>query len=217
MKKNIVMIGIMLVLALVLIRGTKIQSVEEYYLTHMEDIQEDSETVTISIKCDTLRQPENWEKLNKQLKDEKYVPNDGVILPETTYVLRKGDTAFDILKRACQYNKISMEYNGPDTNKYSTVFIRGINHVTDYSCGELSGWMYKVNGSFPGKGPSAYKLKDKDTIEWVYTCDLGRDVGDDYYEKIKIRKTKRMETKQILRNKTQRKNQQERGMQNEWV
>ena len=118
MKKNIVMIGIMLVLALVLIRGTKIQSVDEYYLTHMEDIQEDSETVTISIKCDTLRQPENWEKLNKQLKDEKYVPNDGVILPETTYVLRKGDTAFDILKRACQYNKISMEYNGPDTNKY---------------------------------------------------------------------------------------------------
>ena len=111
MKKNIVMIGIMLVLALVLIRGTKIQSVDEYYLTHMEDIQEDSETVTISIKCDTLRQPENWEKLNKQLKDEKYVPNDGVILPETTYVLRKGDTAFDILKRACQYNKISMEYH----------------------------------------------------------------------------------------------------------
>ena len=94
MKKNIVMIGIMLVLALVLIRGTKIQSVDEYYLTHMEDIQEDSETVTISIKCDTLRQPENWEKLNKQLKDEKYVPNDGVILPETTYVLRKGDTEF---------------------------------------------------------------------------------------------------------------------------
>ena len=42
MKKNIVMIGIMLVLALVLIRGTKIQSVDEYYLTHMEDIQEDS-------------------------------------------------------------------------------------------------------------------------------------------------------------------------------
>ena len=71
MKKNIVMIGIMLVLALVLIRGTKIQSVEEYYLTHMEDIQEDSENVTISIKCDTLRQPENWEKLNKQLKDER--------------------------------------------------------------------------------------------------------------------------------------------------
>ena len=35
------------------------------------------------------------------------------------------------------------------------------------------------------------KLKDKDTIEWVYTCDLGRDVGDDYYEKIKNQKNKK--------------------------
>ena len=30
-----------------------------------------------------------------------------------------------------------------------------------------------------------YKLKDKDKIEWVYTCDLGKDVGDDYQEKAK--------------------------------
>ena len=58
----------MLVLALVLIRGTKIQSVDEYYLTHMEDIQEDSETVTISIKCDTLRQPENWGKTKQTVE-----------------------------------------------------------------------------------------------------------------------------------------------------
>lgn len=99
---------------------------------------------------------------------------------ETTYVLRKGDTAFDILKRACQYNKISMEYNGPDTNKYSTVFIRGINHVTDYSCGELSGWMYKVNGSFPGKGPSAYKAEGQryDRVG-IYLC-LGEMSETDY-------------------------------------
>ncbi len=26
-------------------------------------------------------------------------------------------------------------------------------------------------------------LKDKDTIEWVYTCDLGKDVGDNYQAK----------------------------------
>ena len=80
MKKNIVMIGIMLVLALVLIRGTKIQSVDEYYLTHMEDIQEDSETVTISIKCDTLRQPENWEKLKvegRKICSERWCHSSG--------------------------------------------------------------------------------------------------------------------------------------------
>lgn len=183
MKKNILMVGIVLVMVLILVMGTDIQSVDEYYLTHMEDIQEDSETVTISIRCDTLRQPENWKKLKKQLQDEKYVPEDGVILEENTYVLRKGDTAFDLLKRACRYNKIQMEYSGPDTNVYSTTFIKGINYVYEYSCGELSGWMYKVNGKFPGVGSGSYKLKDKDVIEWVYTCDLGRDVGDDYWEK----------------------------------
>ena len=148
MKKNILLLGVVVVFALFLVKGTKIQSVDEYYLTHMEDIKEDSETVTVSIRCDTLLQPENWKMLKKQLRKEKYVPKDGVIL-------------------------------------YSTVFIQGINHLYDHSCGELSGWMFRLNGKFPSRGPSAVELKDGDKVEWVYTCDLGRDVGDDYMDKQK--------------------------------
>ena len=144
MKKNILLIAVAAVLVLFLVKGTKIQSVDEYYLTHMEDITEDLETVTISIRCDTLLEPENWNNLDEQLRDEKYVPSDGVILPETTYVLRKGDTVFDLLKRVCRYNEIQMDYQGPDTNVYSTIFIKGINYLYDFSCGELSGWMYKA-------------------------------------------------------------------------
>ena len=37
--------------------------------------------------------------------------------------------------------------------------------------------MYKVNGVFPNYGCSKYTLKNGDVVEWVYTCDLGRDVG----------------------------------------
>ena len=40
--------------------------------------------------------------------------------------------------------------------------------------------MYKVNGWFPNYGCSRYSLKQGDVIEWVYTCDLGRDVGGGY-------------------------------------
>ncbi len=180
MKKNILLIAVIAVLVLVLVKGTRIQSVEEYYLTHTEDIGEDDETVTISIRCDTLLQEENWKKLDKQLREEKYVPSDGIILPETTCVLRKGDTAFDILKRICRYKEIQMDYQGADSNIYSTAFIKGINYLYEFSCGDLSGWMYKVNGEFPNRGASSYKLKNGDTIDWVYTCDLGRDVGDTY-------------------------------------
>ena len=40
--------------------------------------------------------------------------------------------------------------------------------------------MYNVNGWFPNYGCSRYMLKDGDKIEWVYTCDLGADVGGGY-------------------------------------
>lgn len=37
--------------------------------------------------------------------------------------------------------------------------------------------MYAVNGWFPNYGCSQYALQDGDTVTWVYTCELGRDVG----------------------------------------
>jgi hypothetical protein len=40
--------------------------------------------------------------------------------------------------------------------------------------------MYKVNDWFPNYGSSRYQLKPGDVVEWVYSCDLGRDVGGDY-------------------------------------
>ena len=105
------------------------------------------------------------------------MPNDGVILEKTEYVLRNGDTVFDILQRAVRYNKIHMEYQGADKNSYGSVYIQGINYLYEFSCGPLSGWMYMVNGEFPNYGCSMYELKDGDFIEWVYTCDLGHDIG----------------------------------------
>ena len=180
MKKNILMVGVIALLVVLLALGTDIQSVDEYYLTHMEDITEDSETVTLSIRCDTVF--DNWDKLDKQLRSSKYVPSDGVILPETTYVLRQGDTVFDVLNRACRYNKIQMEYQGADASVYHSVYIKGIHYLYEFSCGPLSGWMYRVNGEFPGYGVSRYHLKDGDEIEMVYTCDLGRDVGGSFTE-----------------------------------
>ena len=178
MKKNILMIGVIVLLVVILATGTKIQSVDEYYLTHMEDITEDSETVTISINCANVL--DHWDKLDKQLRDKKYVPEDGVVLKETTYVLRPGDTVFDILNRACRYNKIQMEYQGAENNVYGSAYIQGINYLYEYSCGPLSGWMFRVNGDYPGKGCSTYRLKNHDKVEWFYTCDLGRDVGNEY-------------------------------------
>jgi hypothetical protein len=56
--------------------------------------------------------------------------------------------------------------------------IAGINNLYEFDVGELSGWMYKVNGWYPNYGCSRYQVKDGDLIEWNYTCDLGRDLGE---------------------------------------
>lgn len=174
-KKDILAALIIILLLAFVISGTKIQSVDEYYLTHIDDITPQSATVTLSIECKTVL--ENLSVLDPALKAGNFVPENGVILPCTRYVLRPGDTVYDILSRAVRYNKIQMEYQGADKNSFSSVYIKGINYLYEFSCGPLSGWMYTVNGIFPQYGCSKYELSDGDRIEWVYTCDLGRDVG----------------------------------------
>ena len=175
MKKAIFALFVIILLIAVVINGTNIQSVDEYYLTHIDDITPESETVTISIRCDTILK--NFDDLDPALRSEEFVPSDGVILPPTRYVLRPGDTVFDILDRAVRYNKIQMEYQGANENSFGSVYIQGIHYLYEFSCGPLSGWMYRVDGEFPNYGCSKYVLRDGQTIEWVYTCDLGRDVG----------------------------------------
>lgn len=176
MKKDLLAILFVILVIAVLINGTHIQSVDEYYLTHIDDITPDSQTVTISIRCDTVL--DHWDDLSPQLQSHEFVPEDGVILPETEYVLREGDTVFSILDRAVRYNRIQMEYQGADKNSFGSVYVQGIHYLYEFSCGPLSGWMYRVNGQFPDYGCSKYTLKDGDVIEWLYTCDLGKDVGN---------------------------------------
>ena len=73
-----------------------------------------------------------------------------------------------------------MDYTG---SAYGT-YVRGIGYVTEFGFGELSGWMYTVNGEFPDVSVSDQVLGSGDVVEFRYTCDLGRDVGDDYYDRV---------------------------------
>lgn len=176
MKKNILaFLGTALIL-IVIIRCINIQSPDEYYMTQSGDSAGDGEKVTISIRCDTIL--EHYDELDAALRSEEFVPSDGVILAQTEYALQEGDTVFDILERAVREHEIQLEYQGGDENIFGGVYIQGIHYLYEYSCGPLSGWMYRVNGAFPDYGCSQYELSDGDVIEWLYTCDLGKDIGD---------------------------------------
>lgn len=79
------------------------------------------------------------------------------------------------MQQVCRENKLHLEFS--TTPVYGSAYIEGIGNLYEFDCGAESGWMYAVNGWFPNYGCSQYALQDGDTVTWVYTCELGRDVG----------------------------------------
>ena len=131
-------------------------------------------TCTLSISCATIL--DNMD-LCKEEKRE-LVPEDGWILKPMTVTFYEGESVFNVLQRTCKQQKIHMEFS--NTPIYNSAYIEGINNLYEFDVGNLSGWMYRVNDWFPNYGCSRYLLQDGDVIEWVYTCDLGDDVGGGY-------------------------------------
>lgn len=131
-------------------------------------------TCTISISCATILDHMDLCEPDKA----ELVPVDGWILEPLTVTFYEGESVFDVLLRTCQQQKIHMEYE--DTPIYNSAYIEGIHNLYEFDVGELSGWMYAVNDWFPNYGCSRYQLQDGDVVCWVYTCDLGSDVGGGY-------------------------------------
>ena len=131
-------------------------------------------TCTISISCSTILS--NMDQCKEPKKE--YVPDNGVILSTTTVTFTEGESVFDVLQRVCCDNGIQMEASR--SPKYNSAYVEGIANLYEFDVGSGSGWMYKVNGWFPNYGCSGYTLSQGDAICWVYTCNLGDDVGGGY-------------------------------------
>lgn len=127
-------------------------------------------TCTLSVRCDNA--------LGKAKQKADAIADNGIIFEEQTVVFYEGESVFNILVRELKKRKIHLEFVSVPV--YNSSYIEGISNLYEFDCGELSGWMYKVNGWFPNFGCSRYQLKDGDKVEWVYTCDLGKDVGGSY-------------------------------------
>ena len=136
--------------------------------------QGETRTCTFSISCATLL--DNMDSIPAEKRE--LIPEDGWILPVQTVTFTEGDSVFDVLQAVTRENKIHMEYE--DTPLYKSAYIEGIANLYEFDAGNESGWMYSVNGWFPNYGCSRYELQDGDTVEWVYTCDFGDDVGGGY-------------------------------------
>lgn len=176
-KRNLILaIAVCVVLIIsIFIVVVNFQSPDEYYNTgNSSVIAEDAKTVTFSINCKSVL--DHYDKLDPSLQDEKYVPKDGYILKPTEYEINKGDTPLDILEYVTKENKMQLDYISAEKSSFGTAYVKGINHLYEFSCGEMSGWGFEVNGEYPNKGCSEYELKDGDVVEWVYMCSFEEDM-----------------------------------------
>ena len=133
-------------------------------------------TCTLSVRCDMIL--DNIDRLKKDKLE--LVPEDGLIFTSDAVTFYEGESVFTVLQREMKNAKIHMEFR--NTPIYNSAYILGINNLYEFDCGDLSGWVYKVNGWSPNYGCSRYPLRDGDEVEWLYTCDLGRDLGVDWLE-----------------------------------
>ena len=144
--------------------------------TNLEvEIQEESvEKIALSsslaVRCDTLL--DNMDSIAPEKIQS--VPENGLILPETEVEFLDGESAFDVLKRELKRRNIHFEFT--NNAMYDSAYIEGIGNLYEHDAGNLSGWMYRVNGKLPSVGCSQYKLENGDKIEFLYTCNMGRDL-----------------------------------------
>ncbi len=130
----------------------------------------DKLTCRLSVRCDTILN--NMDKVKEEKK--KIIPKDGIIYSEKEVEFFENETAFNVLLREMKQNRIHFEFE--KTPAYNSMYVEGIGNIYEFDAGELSGWLYKVNGKFLSHSLSEQKVKNGDIIEIIYTCNLGNDL-----------------------------------------
>ncbi len=156
-KKNVLLsVGIAAVL-LAVTWFTRFESVKQHYSgTEKTD---PIGTVSITIRCDTIA-------------GEAGAPRDPVIFPVTEVQIEKGETAFAVLEQIAKENRIPMDFTGSGSSAY----VKGIAGLYEFDYGNLSGWIYLINGEEMSIGCGAAEVSPGDRIEFLYTKMLGDDL-----------------------------------------
>lgn len=94
----------------------------------------------------------------------------GVILNKSNIEIKTDESALEFTERLLNKNKIDY--------KIKSGYISEIDGQGEFDKGPGSGWMFSVNGKYPNVGANIVKLKPGDSISWLYTYDLGEDIGN---------------------------------------
>ena len=149
--------------AAVLIGGVfllDVQTAADYYSTAA--VKTDAVgSITLTIRCD------------KVAGRASHIPADGFLLRGAEMPIAAGDTVYTVLTDAARTYGFHMEASGAP----GMMYIHGIGNVYEFDFGDLSGWVYTVNGETHSVGVDQYALRAGDAVELHYTLELGKDIN----------------------------------------
>lgn len=128
--------------------------------------EDDGEYITCNVAIDCISVLDKIDLLNVSVR--KHIPSDGIMLKESQIKVKKDASAYDVLINACKANKIV--YDAEYSKVYSSTYVKGIGYLYEKMAGDMSGWVYLVNGKTANVGASRYTVNEGDTITWTYTC-----------------------------------------------
>lgn len=163
LRRNLMVVLAAAGLLLGLVSCLQVESADSYYTGALPEKPDAIGTVTLSIRCDlALTHPDAPAAL----------PEDGVLLAPLSIPLAPGDTVYALLTQAAQATGLHLECSGGPGMRY----VQGMANLYEFALGDLSGWVYRVNGETHSVGCDQYIPAPGDAIVWHYTLLSGADV-----------------------------------------
>lgn len=103
-----------------------------------------------------------------------HTDTDVWIRPTIVYDQPEGTTAMDVFRQVLTANDYTYEAKG----SYVQAITRPDGtRVAEFSKGQNSGWLFRVNDDFPDVAMDEYQLQDGDVIEVLFTADYTQEPG----------------------------------------
>lgn len=158
-KKGVVVISAVFLAAAGGVWLLNIQSPSEYYS------QQSAGDMKITVSADCSAVLAAMDRIDEGINPASVIPADGVVIAECEVNAQEGAAAFDALIAAAREQRVSVDYVG----SFYGVYVRGIGYIYEFGFGDMSGWVYKVNGKMPDISSGEYVLSEGDVVEFIYT------------------------------------------------
>ena len=99
-------------------------------------------------------------------------------IAKTAYTVDINATVWDVIKQALADN--DMTCSNPSGNYIESITRNGV-EIGEFTNGDLSGWMYTLNGKHPLLGVSEQFLDNGDKIVFHYTDDYNKEEGSEHW------------------------------------